>query len=97
MLDTPELLDIHRIPTVLRMEWEEGLSRWVQITDDLERRIQAGEYAPGERVPSVLAIMERYGVASATAHKALAGLRNRGLTKTYPGMGSYVKRPNASG
>lgn len=78
------------------MEWEEGLPRWVQITDDLEKQIQSGEYAPGERVPSVLTIMERYGVASATAHKALAGLRNRGHTKTYPGMGSYVKRPDPS-
>ncbi|MBE3000156.1 winged helix-turn-helix transcriptional regulator [Nocardiopsis sp. HNM0947] len=74
------------------MRWKELLPRWVQITDELERQIQSGRYSPGERVPSVLTVMEQYGVASATAHKALVGLRDRGLTETHPGLGSYVKR-----
>lgn len=73
------------------MEWEEG-PRWVQITDQLEERIRAGVYAPGERVPSVLGVAEEYKVAVATAQKALKGLRDRGLTKTFSGMGSYVKQ-----
>ncbi|MFE1101330.1 GntR family transcriptional regulator [Nocardiopsis alba] len=74
------------------MDWQEGIPRWVQIADDLERRIREGEYQPGERVPSVLKIMEKYKVASATAQKALAGLRDRGLTRTDPGIGSTVRK-----
>ena len=74
------------------MEWQEGIPRWTQIADDLERRIQEGEYSPGERVPSVLRLMETYGVASATAQKALSGLRARGLTRTDPGIGSTVRK-----
>ncbi|GAA1758034.1 MULTISPECIES: winged helix-turn-helix domain-containing protein [Streptomonospora] len=64
----------------------------MQIADELERRIRSGVYPPGSRVPSVLALMDEFGVASATAHKALAGLRNRGLTYTEPGIGSTVRK-----
>lgn len=79
------------------MEWREGVPRWVQIADELERRIQEGAYPPGSRVPSVLKLMDEFQVASATAQKALAalaalaGLRNRGLTRTEPGIGSTVR------
>jgi DNA-binding GntR family transcriptional regulator len=73
------------------MDWQEGVPRWVQIADDLERRIRGGEFRPGDRVPSVLKIMETYNVASATAQKSLAGLRDRGLTRTDPGIGSTVR------
>lgn len=94
-LDVVGLLRAHGLPSVPDMKWKEGLSRWVQITDDLERRIQKGEYSPGDRVPSVLSIMQEYEVASATAQKALVGLRSRGLIETFPGMGSYVKHQGA--
>ncbi|PDP88491.1 GntR family transcriptional regulator [Glycomyces fuscus] len=73
------------------MEWREGLPRWVQIADELERRIREGEYPPGSRVPSVLKLMDEFQVASATAQKALSGLRDRGLTRTEPGIGSTVR------
>ena len=91
-LGVSALLEVDEIPSVLDMDWKEGLSRWVQITDELERRIETGEYEPGDRVPSVLSIMQEFQVASATAQKSLVGLRDRGLIKTYPGMGSYVKQ-----
>ncbi|MGW8433563.1 GntR family transcriptional regulator [Nocardiopsis sp. NPDC055879] len=91
-LGVSALLEVDEILSVLDMDWKEGLSRWVQITDELERRIEAGEYEPGDRVPSVLSIMQEFQVASATAQKSLVGLRDRGLIKTYPGMGSYVKQ-----
>ena len=88
------------------MEWREGVPRWVQIADELERRIQEGEYPPGSHVPSVLKLMDEFQVASATAQKALAalaglaalaalaalaGLRNRGLTRPEPGIGATVR------
>ncbi|TQN28544.1 regulatory GntR family protein [Haloactinospora alba] len=67
------------------------MPRWRQVADELERRIREGEYAPGTRVPSVLQLQEEFGVASATAQKALGGVRKRGLTYTEPGLGSFVR------
>ncbi len=91
MLGVPALPLVSSVPSVPDMRWREGVPRWVQIADELEKRIRDGRYRPGERVPSVLAIMDEFKVASATAHKALAGLRDRGLTYTEPGIGSTVR------
>ncbi|KII00519.1 hypothetical protein LP52_01120 [Streptomonospora alba] len=67
------------------------MPRWVQIADELEERVRDRRYPSGTRVPSVLQLMEEFGVASATAQKALSALRERGLTYTEPGLGSFVR------
>ncbi len=65
----------------------------------LRRRIADGRYAPRSRVPSVLQLTEEFGVAAATAQKALRALRAEGLTYTEPGLGSFVAQipPDPSG
>jgi DNA-binding transcriptional regulator YhcF (GntR family) len=63
---------------------------YARIAGELRRRIQAGELAPGDRVPSTRAITQRWGVAMATATKALAALRQDGLVRAVPGVGTVV-------
>jgi DNA-binding transcriptional regulator YhcF (GntR family) len=63
---------------------------YAQIAGELRHRIQTGELAPGDRVPSIRAITQRWGVAIATATKALAALRHDGLVKAAPGVGAVV-------
>lgn len=68
---------------------------YVQIADDLQRRIAAGEVK--RRLPSVRAIAETYGVAHATAAHAIQELTRRGAVKTTPGRGTFViTKPDAS-
>jgi DNA-binding GntR family transcriptional regulator len=47
----------------------------VQIADDLRARIEAGEFAPGVKLPSIRELATQYGVASMTAQSALQRLR----------------------
>lgn len=61
-----------------------------RIADDIRARIKAGELLPGDRVPSSRAITREWGVAIATATKALAVLRDEGLTVPRPGVGTVV-------
>ena len=61
-----------------------------RIAAELRRRITAGELAPGTRVPSTRAIVQRYGVAMATATKALTTLQHEGLIRGVPGVGNVV-------
>src|SRR3954454_12540355 len=61
-----------------------------RIAAELRRRITTGELAPGARVPSTRAIVQRYGVAMATATKVLTTLRHEGLIRSVPGVGSVV-------
>jgi AcrR family transcriptional regulator len=62
----------------------------MRIAAELRRRITSGELAPGARVPSTRAIVQRYGVAMATATKVLTTLRHEGLIRSVPGVGSVV-------
>lgn len=63
---------------------------YARIAEELRRRIETGELAPGDRVPSTRAITQRWGVAMATATKALASLRQEGLVRAIPGVGTVV-------
>ncbi|KPI12043.1 transcriptional regulator, GntR family with UTRA sensor domain containing protein [Actinobacteria bacterium OK074] len=64
---------------------------YLQIAGDLRAAILSGERAPGSRIPGENELMESYGVARETARKALAVLRNEGLTETRKGAGTFVR------
>jgi DNA-binding GntR family transcriptional regulator len=62
----------------------------LQIAHEIRRRIDAGDLKAGELVPSVRSILRDYGVAMATAQRALAALRSEGYIRVEPGIGSVV-------
>jgi DNA-binding GntR family transcriptional regulator len=62
-----------------------------QIASDLRRRITAGEYPAGTRLPSITTLMQEHGVARNTARRALAILEDEGLIEIVHGWGSFVK------
>ncbi|MEV6282162.1 GntR family transcriptional regulator [Kribbella sp. NPDC051770] len=61
-----------------------------QIAAALRLRISTGELGRGERVPSTRELMREYGVAMATATKALTTLQAEGLVHARPGVGTVV-------
>jgi DNA-binding GntR family transcriptional regulator len=67
------------------------LAPYRQIAAILRGRIEAGEYAPGQRLPGIHDLMQEYGVAHLTANKALRVLVAEGLAELSPGRGFYVK------
>lgn len=66
------------------------------IAAEIARRITSGELQPGERVPSARGITRDWGVAIATATKALGTLQQQGLIVSTPGIGSVVASPASS-
>ncbi|MFO0749678.1 MAG: TetR/AcrR family transcriptional regulator C-terminal domain-containing protein [Myxococcota bacterium] len=62
-----------------------------RIAAELRARIRSGKLAPGERLPSVRALVAEHGVALATATKALAVLKKEGLVRVKPGVGTLVR------
>ncbi|WP_228551989.1 TetR/AcrR family transcriptional regulator C-terminal domain-containing protein [Mumia zhuanghuii] len=62
----------------------------VRVTAELRRRIASGELGPGDRVPSTRQIVREWGVAMATASKAIGLLRDEGLVETVVGVGTVV-------
>ncbi|MFD5408847.1 TetR/AcrR family transcriptional regulator C-terminal domain-containing protein [Streptomyces nojiriensis] len=63
---------------------------YLRIVAAIRRRIANGELAPGDRVPSTRQIAAQWGVALATATKALTTLRLEGLVEARPRIGTVV-------
>jgi DNA-binding GntR family transcriptional regulator len=61
-----------------------------QIAADLRARIESGDLAPGDMVPSITRLAQEYDVAKGTAVKALDMLKREGLTRTVAGWGTFV-------
>ena len=66
---------------------------YVQVADDLQRRIAEGEISM--RLPSERSIAEEYGVAYTTVRHAMAVLRERGAIVTVHGRGTFVSPPKS--
>ncbi len=52
-------------------------------------RIEAGEWASGEALPSIAALAGHYGVSRATAAKAVRWLADDGLVEVVPQWGTF--------
>ncbi|MEU7842980.1 TetR/AcrR family transcriptional regulator C-terminal domain-containing protein [Micromonospora sp. NPDC049114] len=63
---------------------------YLRIVAELRRRIASGELGPGDRVPSTRQLVREWGVAMATASRALTALRQEGLLRAVPGVGMVV-------
>lgn len=64
---------------------------WRQLEQRLAAEIISGELKPGQRLPSALDLAQQLGVNRHTLRRALAELERRGLLRTEPGHGSFVR------
>ncbi|WCO66330.1 GntR family transcriptional regulator [Iamia majanohamensis] len=64
---------------------------WSQVSDDLRRRLDAGEFA--ERFPNDNELMNHYGVSRHTARDAVRRLQDAGLVVRERGRGTHVVTP----
>ncbi|WP_063059562.1 GntR family transcriptional regulator [Nocardia sienata] len=63
---------------------------YLRIVAEIERRIAAGELRPGDPVPTTRAVAREWGVAIATATKALAALKHSGAIESTSRVGAVV-------
>ncbi|MGC4803836.1 winged helix-turn-helix domain-containing protein [Micromonospora sp. DT233] len=52
---------------------------WRQVADDIRRKIAAGVYAPGARLPSETDLSQGYGVSRTTVRTVIAALKSDGV------------------
>jgi len=63
----------------------------VRVADDLRMRIETGDLAAGQQLPTLDVIAERYRSSLAVARKAMELLRSQGLVVTRQGKGTFVR------
>jgi GntR family transcriptional regulator len=71
-------------------DWDAAEYVYVQLAEDLAKRIQRGEFPVGARLPSEAELVHDYGTAKMTVRRSLEILRERGLIRTLHGRRSVV-------
>lgn len=74
------------------MEWKfsDDLPIYQQIMDGIKQRIATGDWAPGQKLPSVRELAVEAGVNPNTMQKALAQLEQEGLLYARRTAGRFV-------
>jgi len=60
------------------------------ITAEIDARIRARDLRPGQAIPPIRELCQKYGVAPMTVRRALAPLYAQGKLRTEPGIGVFV-------
>ena len=63
---------------------------YVQVVNHLEARIEAGDLAPGTRLPGERELAQEYAVALGTIRRAMQEMRDRGRVVTPPSKGTFI-------
>jgi GntR family transcriptional regulator len=72
-----------------------GVPAFRQVAADLREKISAGQYAPGERLPSERELVDTYGVSRPTIRDAVNVLRTEGIVTAEHGRGVFVRPPSS--
>lgn len=64
-----------------------------QVMDAIRDAIAAGEFTPGDRIPTREALMAHFGVARQTIQTAIRGLIDQGVIIGEQGRGMFVAGP----
>jgi GntR family transcriptional regulator len=82
----------------MAMAYEYTPPKYAQVIEELQRRIEGGEYPPGSLLPSEHQLSGEFGIARPTVVRALRVLRQDGWIETQQGKGSFVRgRPALAG
>lgn len=79
------------------MEFDADRYRWVQVAEELRRRIANGTYRPRQAMPSENQLIGEFGIARGTARKVIAYLRDEGVVYTVPRLGTFVAERQPEG
>src|SRR6266496_1818444 len=63
---------------------------YVQIKGLLVKSLEAGEWRPGEAIPSEIQLAERFGVSQGTVRRAIGALAGENLVVRRQGKGTFV-------
>lgn len=72
------------------IDYESYIPPYQQVAAEIAAEIDRGVYRPGRMIPSEPQLVQRFGVARATARRAVAHLREQGYVFTIPHRGTYV-------
>lgn len=74
----------------MEIDYNSGLPVWIQIKNRVSYLIASGEYAPGDRLPTVRSLAVDLDISYNTVNRAYIDLERDGLINTRKGRGTFV-------
>ncbi|PTC01694.1 phosphonate metabolism transcriptional regulator PhnF [Thalassospira xiamenensis] len=75
----------------ISMDWEIGLSIWKQIEKQLLADIASGVFTPGDKMPTEMELVRRFGVNRHTVRRAMSALVDANVVRVEQGRGAFVQ------
>ena len=69
---------------------KKGLPKYIAISKELIQKIEAGEFLPGDKIPSENDLIKMYSISNTTARKSLLELELQGWANRIKGKGTFV-------
>lgn len=66
---------------------------YVRVANAIEADVRSGKLPDGARLPNERDLGAQYEVAAGTARRAVRELKERGLVKVLPGLGTFIIKP----
>ena len=82
-----------RDPSAQRLDRSRPEPLYHQLETELRERILAGEWAPGQQIPTEERLGETYGVSRITIRQAVRNLVDAGYLERGQGRGTFVREP----
>ena len=74
----------------MTLDFSSAAPRYLQIADLMRQRIARGQWPLGDKLPSLEALVEEFGVARLTVRQAMDLLAREGLVSPQQGRGTFV-------
>jgi len=78
------------------MQLSGPVPRYHQLMEILRKRINAGEFEPGEQFPTEEQLCNDYGISRGTVGRAIKMLVDEGWLRREQGRGTFVSQPSAA-
>ena len=79
------------------IDYASGLPVWIQVKNRIAYLIGAGEYAPGDQLPTVRALAVSLDISYNTVNRAYMDLEREGYIVTRKGRGTFVVERREAG
>ena len=72
------------------IEFDNSRPLYLQVREDVLRRLESGEWEEGQQIPTESEMVKYYQTSRATVRHALGELESEGLIRRHPGIGTIV-------
>lgn len=72
-------------------QFAQNADLWLVVKRDIETKVITGEYEAGSKIPTIVELVDKYGIGKTTAQKIINALYDEGTIVKKVKLGCFVK------